>query len=102
MSGDGFSQLAPTSFASGAGTGSGRYGAERSSVRRSPCHSAYGFSPNTTIATSGFDVKCPSGLNVAEPPAAATAALMPAKIDVPPGKSAFELPVPCHDTVQPP
>ena len=39
---------------------------------RSPCHSAYGFSPNTTTATSGLSLEAAVDTDMAVPPAAAT------------------------------
>jgi hypothetical protein len=62
-----------------------------------------GIFAETTIAASGFaPVKLPSGLRIALPPPALTAASMPLQIEVAPRKSALVLSLPCHDRVQPP
>ena len=68
----------------------------------SPCPSAYGSSPNTTMATSGLVSNVPFGLKIALPPAVSICAFNPAYIEVAPGKSSFLLLVPCHVMLQPP
>ena len=73
---------------------------ETSSI--SPSISAYGSSPNTPMATSGFLLNLPSEENSIVPPEELMTAFKASKIELTFTKSLFEFSLPCQVIVQPP
>src|SRR3546814_7649252 len=68
----------------------------------SPLVSAYGVSPITAITASKSAASTPSAVSLKVTLPSPAASRKPASRLSPFGKSAFVLPVPCHDRVQPP
>src|SRR3546814_6702013 len=68
----------------------------------SPLVSAYGVSPITAITASKSAASTPSAVSLKVTLPSPAASRNPASRLSPFGKSAFVLPVPCHDRVQPP
>src|SRR5690349_4115286 len=68
----------------------------------SPLPSAYGVSPITAMTASYCDGSTPSPVSENVTSLSPSACLRPARIVVPFGKSALELPVPCQVRLQPP